>query len=366
MRPIYWGPCLFVVVISLMRVHESSQADHVLKQDFPTSIGVSIAGPEFGTHHSDFSNANPGVFEVDYTYPGASTIEPLAQRGIRLMRLPVRWERLQPALGEELDPQELDRLVRTIAQVRASEARVIIDLHNYGRYRTLTARGPRDCIIDQRIDGQTPVSSEHLADLWTRLAIHFHDNSTVIAYGLMNEPHDMGRSKWDEISQRSVDAIRAVDQQTWLLVAGDAWSSTEKFSRVNGPDAWINDATGRVLYEGHCYLDHDSSGQYKLSFAEEAFNDPSIRQRPAKRLQPFVEWCQQNRVRGFVGEFGVPVDDANWNDLFSEMLVQMDQADLGGCVWAAGPWWADYPLSVEVGHSKELDPLSLRKIVERN
>jgi endoglucanase len=103
-----------------------------------------------------------------------------------------------------------------------------------------------------------------------------------------------------------------------------------------------------------------------MSFEEEFSNDPRIGQRPAKRLQPFVDWCQRNQVRGFIGEFGVPVNDAKWNGLLSDMLVQMKEADLGGCLWAAGPWWADYPLSVEIGHSNGRLPLSLQKIIHQN
>ena len=49
----------------------------------------------------------PGRYGFDYLYPSAPTIGRFAGLGMTTMRLPVRWERLQPALRQPLDPEEL-------------------------------------------------------------------------------------------------------------------------------------------------------------------------------------------------------------------------------------------------------------------
>ena len=314
---------------------------------FPNVLGVNIAGAEFGTDKPIFSAASPGAFGHDYIYPGRDTIDPLAKQGIRLFRIPVRWERLQPKLNQPLNSDELGRLITLIERIGRANSVAIIDLHNYGRYRSETDHVPLEAVIDQFNGKSVAVSANQLADFWRRIALQFKEDNVVVGYGMMNEPHDMGRSSWSRISQITVDAIRAVDRRTWILVGGNDWSSAERFESANGPRAWINDPTDLIIYEAHCYLDHDGSGKYSKSFEREQQLDPTIISRPQNRLKPFVLWCQRNRVRGFVGEFGVPADDPAWNRLLDEMLTYMADSQLQGCCWAAGPWWGDYPLSIE-------------------
>ncbi len=328
--------------------------------DVLNGYGVSIAGAEFGTEKATFSNANPGVFQTDYIYPDEATIGQLANRGIRLMRVPFRWERLQPTLAGPLDRGELLRLQKTIDTIGNHGCLAILDLHNYGRYCLATRNGKKELIIDQVIEGIRPVTADHLADLWQRLAKTFADQNFVAAYGLMNEPHDMGNSDWKSISQKAVTAIRSVDVNKMILIAGDDWSSAERFAISNGSVAWIADPTGNFAYEAHCYLDSDASGKYRLSFANEFRLDQKIANRAEQRLAPFVSWCTKNRVRGFVGEFGVPANDPDWNRLLDAMLQTMQRSNLSGTAWAAGPWWNDYSLSLEPSNASSKDSLSLQ------
>ena len=333
------------------------------------SLGVSIAGPEFGAHDPAFSNQNPGVVGKHYIYPDAETITPLAEFGIKLMRLPVQWERFQPELGQDLNEDEIDRLDRTISLIGKAGGRVILDLHNYGRYRIAVDNVDNDskvidAVIDREIKGEVFVSRSHLADFWLRIAERYHDNPAIIAYGLMNEPHDMQGSRWDQISQTAVDAIRKVDRKTWILVSGNDWASSKRFPESNGAEAWIRDDTGRTAYEAHCYLDHDASGKYALSYDEELRLDAQLAKRSFDRLQPFAKWCEQNGVDGFIGEFGVPANDPNWNELLRQMLAEMHQFNLSGCCWAAGPWWDDYEMSVDITDPTSGTPQSLEVIVD--
>lgn len=331
-------------------------------KEFPDGFGVSIAGAEFGTG-SGFSNVNVGHVDREYVYPDQRTVDPLTRNGIRLLRIPVRWERLQPVLNQPIEKRELLRLNELIDLIGRSGSVAIIDLHNYGRYCVHTDRGPDEVVIDERRGDHVPVSSGHFADLWRRLATHFHANDTVVAYGIMNEPHDMGTSDWSAISQRAVDSIRKIDQRTWVLIAGDDWSSAERFESANGRDAWIHDPAHKTIYEAHCYLDHDASGKYAMTFEKERHLDPEISFRPQTRLLPFVRWCERNRVRGFIGEFGVPVDDPAWNILLDRMLVEMKHHGLSGCGWAAGPWWNDYPLSLEIDGREDALSRSFKRLI---
>ncbi len=326
----------------------------------PLGFGVTIAGAEFGTDSPNFCNQNPGTPGRDYLYPSVQTIQSLAARGIRHFRLPVRWERLQTTLFSELEDRETDRLTETLDAIAAAGGTTILDVHNYGRYRLRVAGQIRDCIIDEVIDGTVPVPRAALASFWRAVAIRFGHHRAVSTYGLMNEPHDMGGSDWTAISQSVVESIRGVDRETWLLVAGDDWSSAARFETANGPRAWIDDLAGRTAYEAHCYLDGDASGQYKLSYDDESRLDPNLVNRPAERLAPFIDWCGRNRVPGVLGELGVPAGDRRWNRLLIDQMKTIRDASMVSYTWAAGDWWGDYPMSIQPTSNPSADNLSLR------
>jgi endoglucanase len=327
--------------------------------------GVSIAGPEFGTAAASFSNEEPGVFGRDYTYNSERTVAYFCEKQFRILRLPVRWERLQPRLTAPLDKDELQRVKEFIGWAGKHGGRVIIDIHNFGRYVVRRDGQGLSCIIDQKLGDTVVVSRDHFADLWRRLSKEFAGDSSIYAYGLMNEPHDMGTSDWKLISQTAVDAIRVNGDKTHILVAGDDWSSSYRFVRANGAKPWIKDPANHIAYEAHCYFDGDHSGRYADTHDTEAAKDEKMASRAAERLAPFIGWCQANKVRGFVGEFGIPRDDPRWHDHLTQLLRLMDAADTPGCYWAAGEWWGNYPLSIQPEDHFRRDAPQLRVLVRR-
>ena len=327
----------------------------------PVLRGINLAGAEFGHEKPGFSCASPGTYGKDWIYNGEGTVAYFARHGLRLFRLPFRWERIQPQLGGDLDPAELRRITRFLDLARAYECRVILDLHNYGRYALPTAGTTREFIIDERSGEHAPVSQADFADLWQRLALAFKSHKALHGYGLMNEPHDMGSSDWKLISQSAVDSIRSVDLHTALYVGGLDWSKSYTWSQSNGPQAWIHDPSGNVVYEAHCYFDADGSGRYQTPFHDELRADPKLLDRGVARLEDFSIWCARNGVRGFLGEYGVPRDEPRWHEVFSRFLARVDELGMESACWAAGEWWGDYPLSVQPGHAFVTDsPLLLR------
>src|SRR5690606_41493518 len=68
---------------------------------FPTrrsSDLVNLAGAEFGAGNSA-SASLPGRYQIHYIYPGETDFKRYADLGMKLVRLPFRWERLQPKLN---------------------------------------------------------------------------------------------------------------------------------------------------------------------------------------------------------------------------------------------------------------------------
>lgn len=232
--------------------------------------GVSVAGADFGTPgNGAFSNRHLGTIDRGYHYDGAATFKFLAERGIKLVRIPFRWERLQPDLNEELDVAELKRLKDCVAAAEDSGLTVILDMHNYAEYWLFDgAKGVRRTI------GSMELPDLALADVWRRISRAFADHPRVF-YGLMNEPHDIesveglsGARIWERASQKTLDAIRESGDHKTVLVSGYGWSGARSWPD-NHPHAWIIDPANNFRYEAHQYFDRDNSGTYRATYAKE-------------------------------------------------------------------------------------------------
>lgn len=303
--------------------------------------GVNIAGAEFG------EGTIPGDFNTHYTFNSEETFAYFATRGLPLLRVPIRWERIQRQPFGELDADYLNGLRGNIAWAKAHGARVLIDVHNYGRYKLDEGGSRNEYVLDNLYGGEIKVPREALVNLWLRLSRQFRDEPGVHGYGLMNEPHDMGQADWEAISQETLSAIRADGDLKTIYVGGDSWSSAERWPDTHGPEAWIDDPANNTVYEAHLYFDQDASGRYFQGYDQELAANPNLLQVGRTRLQPFWDWCRSNEVRCFIGEYGVPGSDGRWLNVLDNLLTAMDEAGMGGTYWAAGDWWGDYPLSAQ-------------------
>jgi len=59
----------------------------------------------------------------------------------------------------------------------------------------------------------------------------------------------------------------------------------------------------------------------------------------------FVGWCEQHNHRCFIGEFGVPRQDARYMTTLNGALAYMRENSISGTYWASGSWWGDDNLS---------------------
>ncbi len=317
--------------------------------------GVNIAGAEFG------EGTIPGDYNTHYTFNSEPTFAYFAANELPLLRVPIRWERIQRVPFGPLDADYLDRLRRNVAWAKAHGARVLIDVHNYGRYKLDEGGFRVEYVLDNRYSGVIKVSSDALVDLWQRLSDEFRDELGVQGYGLMNEPHDMGQADWKAISQKTLAAIRARGDHKKIYVGGDSWSSAERWPQIHGNTSWINDPVNNFVYEAHLYFDHDASGRYFQGYDQELAANPNLPQIGRMRLQPFWDWCRSNNVPCFVGEYGIPGADPRWRAVLANLLAAMDEAGMSGTYWAAGDWWGDYPLSVHPQGGQDRPQLAVLK-----
>ena len=310
-------------------------------------IGVNLAGAEFA------GQKVPGVEGREYGWPTPECLDYWHAKGMRLVRLPFLWERLQPELMGSFETNYMAALKRTIDELRARHMQVVLDVHNYAKYR------------GQKIGSeQVPVAA--FADLWGRLATTFKDDPVIWGYGLMNEP---ACKPWAPAAQAAVLAIRKADMHTPIVVANDypGWSASPssilKYGGAAGKSgdlatwaaermpigdpATFIDPGSNIIFEIHVYLDHDNSGTYRKSYAEEIArtDGPGVRVSPeigVDRIRPFAAWVKRHGVRGYVGEFGVPANpnvDLRWLEALDRTVAFIHTNNIACTYWAAGPRW---------------------------
>ncbi len=287
--------------------------------------GVNLAGAEFGSL--------PGKRDTDYTYPNAATIQYFASLGASAIRLPFRWERLQPVLGEPLADDELAALDAVVGMATAAGLTVILDPHNYAYYN------------EQPI-GSDAVPTSAFALFWARLAAHYAGQPQVV-FSLMNEPYDVKASDWLGMANAAIAAIREVGAPNLILVPGTAYTGAHSWtkdlpvgnnSKVMGG---VVDPLGRYAYDVHQYLDADFSGRN----AECSGADAAL-----AGIASVTEWLKANGKRGFLGEFAAS-DDPACLAAMTRIVATVNAAKsewIGWTYWAGGPWWPDdYPFTIQ-------------------
>jgi len=284
----------------------------------PCFRGINLSGAEFGEPG--------GVVGTDYVYPSDPTIDYFAKKGFTSVRLPFLWERLQPSLRGELDAEELSRLKESVSKLKAAGLRVVLDPHNYARYH--------DAVI-----GSAEVSSDDFADFWGRLARQFA-NDPDITFGLMNEPHDMPAEQWLDAANAALARIRGERADNLVLVPGTAWTGAHSWQGgqygTSNADVMLGvvDPVDNFAYEVHQYFDEDFSGtKENCSRATDA----------VMAIETFTRWLREHGKRGYLGEFGVPREEACVFALADMVDVVESNRDLwvGWAYWVAGDWWPE-------------------------
>lgn len=294
--------------------------------------GVNMSGAEFG------EKALPGEIDKDYHYPRSDReYQYFQDKKVRLLRFPIRWERVQQGQYEDLSHTDISQIQQVLDGAHRHGMKVILDLHNFGRYydRPLTLN-----------------DADALADVWVKLAKEFKNHPGLYGYELMNEPHDLpagrqglpgGSDTWVELAQHVTSAIRHVDTEHVILIPGYNWQNVQEWTK-NNPHLIIHDPSNNLIYTSHMYFDSSRRGTYTIPFA----NDHANVNIGVSGSEDFRRWLEKHHARGMFTEFGVPPQQ-EWLDTMDHFLAAVDKDPniVGAIYWSAGPWWGDYPLSIE-------------------
>ena len=283
--------------------------------------GVNLAGAEFGNL--------PGQHDREYIYPPRDNINYYRDLGFNLVRLPFKWERLQPDIGAQFATSEQALLLGCVEAVLDAGMSVVLDPHNYAKRRVRADHWGAEHLI-----GTGAVPSQAFADFWVRLAALFKDEPRVM-FGLMNEPVGLSPSAWLEIANAAIAAIRHVGATNLIFVPGIAFTQAHSWIAVgNTAMARVEDPIRNFALEVHQYFDADSSGTHPDAVSGTIGSE---------RVEAFQSWARQNGCRAFLGEFNGGRNRTSYNalhDLCQELSAN-DDVWLGWAAWAGGPRWPD-------------------------
>ena len=317
---IFFGVAISTLVLANMKLAAAQESNQRLPY-----TGINIAGAAFGS-------VLPGKYGTNYFYPKTTEIDYFASKGMNIIRIPFRWERMQRRLGASLDEGELKLLDGVVNYATSKGINVLLDPHNYAMYFG-TVIGTRDLPI------------ETLAEFWGLLADHYKKNSRVF-FGLMNEPKGLATETWLSAANASIAEIRRRGFDNLIFVPGNYWTSARSWLGGNHGTQnsevmlRIVDPKENYLYEVHQYFDRDFSGTHAECQKSEIGR---------ATLVGFTKWAREHHKRGFLGEFGVGPDQ-NCLALLEDVLKFMEENPdvwVGWTYWAAGPWPKNYFTSLE-------------------
>lgn len=274
--------------------------------------GVNLAGGDFGDLGRPLGQG--------YIYPDDASFAYWASKGMKLIRLPFKIERIQPRDHGEFSPVDIKEIDRCVAAAGKAGLTIVLDAHNYGK----------------RNDKKMRV--EDLANLWWRLATRYKAQAHV-AYGVMNEPMAWGAADWQAALREAVRAIRVTGAKGLILAPGSGWNGAHSFISSGNAAAFEGFSDSNYMIEVHQYLDGDSSGTHLQEY---------VAGKGATVLKPITDWARAKGHRLFLGEWGFAMP-AGAAEAKAMLTFMSENADVWAAhaIWAAGPWWGDYPFSVE-------------------
>lgn len=305
-------------------------------------VGVNMSGPEWD------GGASQTKWPDQYLTQGyASYLQWYRGWGMTTVRLPFKWEYIQPELDGPLDAEELRQLKITVFHLRDWGAKVLIDMHNYARYGG-------DLI------GSEEVSYQNYVNVWRQLAAVFKPYPEVL-FGIMNEPHTMPTSQWVTAANAAIAGIRAEGAQNLIFINGNGWSGahswyqtwTDSTGEMSNADAMLQIVDplddDHLVFEVHQYLDEISSdwgvcqcstGEMRPNQLPEEHPVPCTNETVGSyRMYRFTQWLKENNKKGFLGEFGVEADATCIAALNDHLKHIEDNQDVyvGWTWWSAGP-----------------------------
>ncbi len=217
------------------------------------------------------------------------------------------------------------KLVEFVGWCRSHKINAVLNLHKaVGNY----------CDIPEKVQ---LLDSSELQDrfvaLWLEIERRLHD-SPEVAFELLNEVRDVDPAKWNDLADRALKAIRAVNPDRWVVVGSTAWNSPGKLAALR---TWDDP---RVVYTFHMYEPFHFTHQRGVLQAGPLYQNDDVPYPGAeavrKAMKPAVDWAEAHPGKIlWNGEFGT-IRHANpmaRADYMRDVVAVCKEAGIPWCVW---------------------------------
>ncbi len=156
------------------------------------------------------------------------------------------------------------------------KAAINIDWHNTGGTYLSSASGTQITDLTSgwtqlTVSGTAPANAAHANITIKAYSSALSEISYIDDVLCQTSTVESASQIWQSVSQSALNAIRANNDTTLVMVPGYDFSHAYNWS-TNHPTTWITDSANNFRYEAHHYWDSDHSGNYLVSYAQELSN----------------------------------------------------------------------------------------------
>lgn len=254
-------------------------------------------------------NLAGGEFDSGFALPYTNDALYYVQKGANTVRLPFKWEYLQPSLSQPINfsSGNAKQYVDLVNALTSNGIYVLVDMHNYMRY----SYNGSQVIIGAN---NSPVTAAMYANAWEQIAQQFANNPYVLL-DLMNEPNSMATEDILNNYNQAITAIRNAGFKGPVLLEGNGWSglSTWGPSSASGTTNYYGTANSLIFTPAKI---KDPANNYVIN-VHEYFTSPTgggggegecpispSQVTSVENLNAFVSYLNSNKLRAFLSETG--------------------------------------------------------------
>ena len=324
---------LFRIVLAVLLITVSQP---LAAQSAPFSRGVNLS--------NWFQAGSPA--EIDFERYTQRDLEQIRNLGCDVIRLPINLHNMTSGAPDyTLDPLFLNYLDEVVSWSEALELHLVLDNHTF----------------DPAVETD-PNIGEVLEKVWLQMAAYYRDRSELIYYEVLNEPHGISDSAWNDIQKEIVDVIRTVDTEHTIIIGPASWNS---YANLDAMPVYDDD---NLIYTFHFYdpflFSHQGAGWGSPSMEELAgvpfpYRADDMPELPAslygtwvadayarypeegtvakvqEALDVAIQFGLQRNVPLLAGEFGVLMDNAADADRVEWYRVVREYMEASGLAWTA-------------------------------
>ena len=206
--------------------------------------------------------------------------------GCDVIRIPMHFEKICEGIPDMKIPDNIFGILDNVAAwAEELQMYIIFDYHN-------------NCHVDSVT---SPEVEQVLTPIWTQLATRYKDATEYLVFELMNEPHGIEISLWNEVIARLFRLVRSIDKKHYIVAGGADWNS---FAAMKTLPDFHDD---KVIYTFHFYDPHTFTHQgaswchmervINIPFPYSAEKMPPLPENPTEEeKQKFADYPAQGTV----------------------------------------------------------------------